>query len=283
MVGRSTLRQQRESDPPWRERWLRGPLVLLCIFFIGLAVAVGEIAKDGWSLGVILSMAVGTALLAVHCWLFYVRLATKSRRPSPHRGGDPSLDELLLRVDEMLKGKARLAGVDVRSEQLELFARALVNSAEQRGRIVEELRPAQRAIRQRVSINLSLERYGSIPSGAGVIEENFAQEPNVKSASRAKRGLCVPILTPSKGELQDDLDITLSNGNSVVTLTYMECVKLVAATLSIVLTKADILSPSDPGLTKLHDCYRDAVNHISRHGPVSDSRIAAGKSCAQNI
>lgn len=174
-------------------RWLRWPISLAVILFIALGFYRAERGTDNGydDAGTLIWWFPVIPLVVAHAYLYFVR-PTRSTRPY-NRDGHPSVEELLSRATDMLltpsgmppKDNRSKATADVTSVQFRIFGQSITDASTLRRRVVEELRPLQRAVKQRISINLSF-------SPLWPQDDKF---------------LYVPILLPRKGELQDDLEI----------------------------------------------------------------------------
>ncbi|MCR3748795.1 hypothetical protein [Lentzea californiensis] len=143
-------------------------------------------------------------------------------------------------------------------EQIQQYVKAILQPGELRGRLIEEIQPLRRTLRQRVLINLEM-------------------------PADHKGDLLFPVLTPVKGELQDDLTITV-DGESVVTLTHRDCLLLTSIVLDALLVPAEGLTESEVDqLTKLAD---QALKIVLRRGRVrnaTEEDVRRVNDCAEEI
>jgi hypothetical protein len=105
-------------------------------------------------------------------------------------------------------------------QQIRRYANALLQPNDMRGRLIEEVEPLKRALQQRVSITVDMSK---------LTDKERAED------------LLFPVLMPVKGELQDNLRITL-DGQPVATLTHHEYLLLTEVVLDALLVPVNGLT-----------------------------------------
>jgi hypothetical protein len=140
-------------------------------------------------------------------------------------------------------------------EQISQYAKTVLKPRKLCGRIVEEITPLRRTLRQKVSTIL--------------------ETPNGEKT----RPLLFPLLLPLKGELQDDLTIS-ADGAPATTLTHREYLLLTAIVLEALLVPP-VGALSRDETTELADLVDTALKLVARRGRHDDLKRI--RKCAKRI
>ncbi|RSD10307.1 hypothetical protein [Amycolatopsis eburnea] len=167
-------------------------VIALAIVFLLMVFAIGERSAD-YIAGL---LAIGLALVALHVWIFVYRPTRVGERRRKRRARDVRASNGHVDVDELLTKAVEYVKDDIGATQAKRYIEAIVDPSRLRGRVVETVRPLNRTVRQKVAITLE------VPKGD-------------------QDDLYFPLMLPLKGELQDDLQISL-DGSDVATLNHAE-------------------------------------------------------------
>jgi len=179
-------------------------LLVLAIFLFASLVVLGLSGRIPPSTAILAAVLLVLAF-AAHMWIVSYKPARR-RRFEDGRAGEVDPDTLDSEVSRYFK--------DVPIAKAMLYADAISNPANLRGRLSEYIEPLNRTVRQRVSITIEMPDTGG-------------------------HDLWFPLIIPVKGELQDDLKITL-DGETVPTLTYREYLLVTIAVLTSLVAQARV-------------------------------------------
>ena len=132
---------------------------------------------------------------------------------------------------QRLAGRIRLSAKEAR-----IFALAILEPAELRQRVAEHYIPAQRTLRQEVTIE------SQIPSGLLALKDD---PPNPLGADNGRNTILLPVLVIPKGALNDNLEVYAADSTRIPLLSYREYLQLTAGILRVFLCMAYGLSTKE--------------------------------------
>lgn len=194
---------------------IRGPLsaLLITLSLISLIAVTGF--RGSGRLADLPTAIVGPCLLCIlmacAIWNFRVKFLP------PTGTQEPRTDRANLDVTELLV-RAERSRTSRSETQIHTFIKSITRPTTLRTRIVEEIRPLRRVLRQNVTSHII------IPAPNGNQDDHYY----------------VPVLMAGKGDLQDDLTITLEDGSSAPILRHRDYLTLATHAIHMLLTLAGV-------------------------------------------
>lgn len=229
-----------------RSRAIRLWLVLAS--WILLAVVVAGVSGL-WPLGLSLPVAITAGALLVACLVMHVFYASYAPTRLPPRR---STHGVSVDLESIRKEYGEIVG-QFEEDQIIQYAKSILKPRKLRGRITEEITPLRRTLRQQVSTILEVPDSG-LP-------------------------LLFPLLMPVKGELQDDLRISV-DGKTAATLTHREYLLLTAVLLDALLVPAPgVLNATETA--ELDEIVDTALRLVARRSRLADLKKV--NKCARKL
>jgi hypothetical protein len=179
----------------------------------------------------IVALSILIPCLFIHIWIG-VRKPARRRRRAKNGSGAVDLDAL----DDEIAPYFR----DIPIGKALLYADSINNPANLRGRVSEYIEPLNRVVRQKVAITIEMPDTGG-------------------------HELWFPLMTPVKGDLQDDLKITL-DGDNVPTLTYREYLLVTIGVLTSLVAQAQASLDSEPFSAKERKANKKVLLQAAKTG-----------------
>ncbi|MFC0543373.1 hypothetical protein [Kutzneria chonburiensis] len=198
--------------------------------------------------------AIGAAVALAVCLFFHVFYAsyapTRLPRRRTERGGSVNLTSIRKEYTHTTE--------QFTEAQIVQYAKTILKPRKLRGRIIEEITPLRRTLRQKVQTILEV------------------------PADNTGDALLFPLLMPVKGELQDDLSISV-DGETAATLTHREYLLLTSVVLDALLVPAvgALTHGETAELEKLVDTAVKLVARRSR--PTTRAHVKKIKKCARRL
>jgi hypothetical protein len=142
-------------------------------------------------------------------------------------------------------------------DQITLYVKSVLNLREFRARVVEEITPLRRVLRQKLSITVTA------------------------PATDPAEQLLLPVLLPLKGELEDDLLITVDD-NPATTLTHREYLLLTTAAIeSLLIPAVGSLNPEQTAI--LRGATDTALRLVAHRGQLTKADQPKVDECANTL
>jgi hypothetical protein len=256
---------------PKRPSLVRGMSIISAASLLLLIAGISELAdvsRVTLILIRVLAFVAGCALLSAYAYSRYVRPVMSSRPSATLISLPPGQTHKIQTIAGLTKS--------VTSAQAKLFALVLVAPSRTRQRLSETYEPAQRTLRQTVTVELNL------------------RDAWVREILRRTDGpptMLIPAIVPHKGALLDNFKIFREDGNAMSTLAYSEYLQLIAGVLRALLTtalgaqKGEDFSIKFPAATQLETEALTAIiqrgfgrqGRVDEHNPSSHAKSVTDK------